>query len=108
MRRELAINVNYLDREFQEQIQQRSSQRLIPPWAIDENERMEHASVAFPRSRRPDDFGGHTFISHQSGFGQYLRRRNTFPDRLGSLKSDETAQIIVQLLQALKVAGIVK
>src|SRR4051812_22624048 len=34
--RELAIKVNYLDRTFQEQIQQRSSQRLIDPWAIDE------------------------------------------------------------------------
>src|SRR5271165_1760652 len=108
MRRELAINVNYLDRDFQEQIQQRSSQRLIPPWAIDENERPEHASVVFPRSRRPDDFGGYTFISQLSGFGQYLRRRSTFPDYPGLLKSNETAQIIVQLLQALKVAGIVK
>src|SRR5262249_21045161 len=31
MRRELAIKVNYLDRTFQEQIQQKSSQRLIDP-----------------------------------------------------------------------------
>jgi hypothetical protein len=108
MRRELAINVNYLDRDFQEQIQQRSSQRLIPPWGIDENEKMEHASVVFPRSQRTDDFGGHKFISQRSGFGQYLRRRSTFPDYSGLLESDDTALIIVQLLQALKAAGIVK
>src|SRR5205807_1044288 len=50
LRRELAIKVNYLDRTFQEQIQQKSSQRLIDPWAIDENEAraLEYASVAFP------------------------------------------------------------
>ncbi len=111
MRRELAIKVNYLERTFQEQIQQRSSQRLIDPWAIDENEAraMEHASVLFPRPSRAsgesDDF---VFLSSRGGFGQFLGRRNTFPDHAGPLKLDHRQQIIVQLLERLAVAGIVE
>jgi ATP-dependent helicase YprA (DUF1998 family) len=110
MRRELAIKVNYLDRTFQEQIQQRSSQRLIDPWAIDENEAraMEHASVLFPRSARAsgesDDF---VFLSSRGGFGQFLGRRGTFSDA-GPLKLEHRQQIIVGLLERLAVAGIVE
>ena len=47
MRRELAIKVDYLDETSRKRIEQRSSQRLRP-WAIDENEMLEHAAVALP------------------------------------------------------------
>jgi ATP-dependent helicase YprA (DUF1998 family)/very-short-patch-repair endonuclease len=111
MRRELAIKVNYLERTFQEQIQQRSSQRLIDPWAIDENEAraMEHASVLFPRpSRASGESEDFVFLSSRGGFGQFLGRRGTFPDHSGPLKLDHRQQIIVQLLERLAVAGIVE
>ena len=54
MRRELAIKVDYLDPTYQEGLLQQSSQRLIEPWAIDENESqaMEHAAILFPGPRR--------------------------------------------------------
>src|SRR5690606_34446739 len=48
MRRELAIKVDYLDRLWLERLQQQSSQRLIAPWALDENETLEYARVAWP------------------------------------------------------------
>src|SRR5690606_5152033 len=70
MRRELAIKVDYLDAGYQERIQQLSSQRLIDPWAIDENERMEYASVLIPRSSGGDDGRGNfTYVSGRGGFG---------------------------------------
>jgi ATP-dependent helicase YprA (DUF1998 family)/very-short-patch-repair endonuclease len=107
MRRELAIKVDYLDPRYQESIQQQSSQRLVSPWAIDENETMEHAAILFPRSQRDKDFGGNVFLSARGGFGQYLRRSTTF-DHLNKLRLEDTQVIIHNLLDALRVAGLVE
>ncbi len=63
LRRELAIKVDYLESDYQEKIQQRSSQRLKEPWALDEEEVMVHASIAFPRSRIPNEIRENIFIS---------------------------------------------
>jgi hypothetical protein len=107
MRRELAIKVDYLDEMTQERMQQQSSQRLISPWALDDNERMEHAAVLYPRSmRRGQDYGGHVYLSPRGGFGQYLRRPTTLPHYSDRLTLDDTQIICQQLLEALKVAGL--
>ena len=109
MRRELAIKVDYLDADFQDSLQRLSSQRLIAPWAIDENERMEYAAILFPRSSGGDDYQGNVFVSARGGFGIYLRRHKTFPDYAGNqLKLEDTDRIIRELLQTLKVAGLVE
>ncbi|MBW2072408.1 MAG: DEAD/DEAH box helicase [Deltaproteobacteria bacterium] len=109
MRRELAIKVDFLDLAFQERIKQQSNQRLIDPWAIDENENMVQAAIIFPRSyRRGQDYRGNVYLSSRSLFGQYLRRTNTFPDYRSRLTLDETAEIILQLLQTLRIAGLVE
>src|SRR5690606_22132532 len=81
MRRELAIKVDYLDSSYQERIQQLSSQRLVAPWAIDEDERMEYASMLLPRASGGDDGrGSYTYVSARGGFGIYLRRPGTLPE----------------------------
>jgi ATP-dependent helicase YprA (DUF1998 family) len=113
MRRELAIKVDYLDSNYQERIQQLSSQRLIDPWAIDENERMEYASVLIPRSSGGDDGRGNfTYVSGRGGFGMFLRRMGTFSEydaaAYGRLGLDDTEQIIRDLLAGLRVAGLVE
>ncbi len=108
MRRELAIKVDYLDREFQERIQQQSSMKLISPWAIDDGERMVHAAILYPRSRSSKDFQGHVYLSDRSGFAQYLRRRGTFPEYGQRLTLSETTIIIEQLLNALVIAGLLE
>jgi ATP-dependent helicase YprA (DUF1998 family)/very-short-patch-repair endonuclease len=108
MRRELAIQVDYLDSPYQERIRQQSSQHLREPWAIDESEQLEHASVLFPRqSGDHDDYGGYLYLSSRSGFGQFLRRSTTFSN-VGRLSLSETESIIRQLLNKLRIAGIVK
>lgn len=107
MRRELAIKVEFLDGYEQEKIQQVSNQWLEGAWAIDDNERMEHATVLFPRSQKPGDYRGYLYVSPRGGFGQYLRRHNTFPDHGQTINTQESGAIIVQLLKALSVAGIV-
>lgn len=111
MRRELALKVDYLETVAQERILQQSGQRLKLPWALDENETMERAAVLFPRpSRGRFDSGdaARVHLSARGGFGQYLRRHNTFEQFAGRLTMDDTQIIIEQLLQALKVAGLVE
>lgn len=110
MRRELAIKVDYLNSDFQERIQQQSSQHLKAPWSLDENETktMEHAAILYPRpSRGAQDYKGNIYLSPRGGFGQYLRRSSTLAEFTGLITVDETAEIIKQLLEALHIAGLV-
>lgn len=108
MRRELAIKVDYLDSSYQERIQQLSSQRLIEPWAIDEDEKMEYASTLIPRSSGGDDGrGSYTYVSARGGFGIYLRRPGTLESR-GKIGLDDTEAIIRGLLESLRIAGLVE
>ncbi|MBZ0275093.1 MAG: DEAD/DEAH box helicase, partial [Anaerolineae bacterium] len=113
MRRELAIKVDYLDSSYQERIYQLSSQRLIEPWAIDEDEKMEYASVMIPRSSSGDDGrGNYTYVSARGGFGIYLRRPGTLAEydarTYGKIGLDETEKLIRQLLDGMRAAGLVE
>jgi very-short-patch-repair endonuclease len=108
MRRELAIKVSYLDHAAQESLKQLSSQRLIAPWAIDENEILEYAAILYPCPRGERDERGNIYLSPRGGFGQYLRRHTTFPGYDKKITTQEIQSIIEQLLQALKTGGLVE
>lgn len=111
MRRELALKVDYLNAQYQENLLQQSSQRLIDPWAIDENESMamEHAAVLFPRpAQGRDDYGGNVYLSARGGFGQYLGRSSTFTETPSRLTLDDRQNIILDLLRCLEVGGLVE
>jgi len=109
LRRELAIKVDYLNADFQDSVRRLSSQRLVAPWAIDENERLAYASVLFPRPSGGEDSQGNVYLSARGGFGMYLRRRNTFPAYHGpQLKLQDTDLLIRQLLEGLRAAGLVE
>ncbi|MCK4235680.1 MAG: DUF1998 domain-containing protein [Candidatus Krumholzibacteria bacterium] len=108
MRRELAIRVSYLDPIQQESIRQLSRQRLIPPWAFDEEEGLEQARTVFPRSRGDDrgDLRNIVYLSPRGGFGLYLKRPGTFPQYDDRLITDDVARIIPELCERLTVPGI--
>jgi ATP-dependent helicase YprA (DUF1998 family)/very-short-patch-repair endonuclease len=110
MRRELAIYVRYLDKREQEAIRNRSHQRLNPRqrWALSEDDHMTYAAIAFPRSRREKDGENNIYISSRSGFGQYLRRPNTFGTYSEKLKMVDTDRIIPELMNGLLQAGLVR
>lgn len=108
LRRELVMGVNYLDPSYQEKIRQGSDQHLREPWCIDENERLEGWRAVFPRSRSQRDRNEYVFLSARSGFGQYLRRSNTLPDYREKLNLIDTQKLCGQLLEKLKLAGIVE
>src|SRR5260370_34981652 len=101
MRRQLAIKVDYPDQLYHETIQQQSSQRLVAPWALDENESKEFATILFPRGRGSDDYGGNVYLSARGGFAQYLGRRTTFGDYGGQLNLADAETIIKQRLSGL-------
>ena len=112
LRRELAIKVDYLDPAYQERIQQQSSQLLVEPWAIDEDERMEHATIVFPRPAGGDDYQGNRYLSARGGFGSFLRRNGTFlgydPQTYRKLDLGVTDSLIRELLESLRIAGLVE
>jgi len=108
MRRELAIKVDFLDREFQERIVHQSTQLLREPWNLDEQEQREYAQIVLPRPRRGDDSRTFLFLAARGAFGQYLRRNTTFPDAAHDLPAKETDQVIRELLEALRVGGLVQ
>ncbi len=111
MRRELAIKVDYLSSIHQEILKQLSSQKLSPPWAIDESEKLDHAAVLFPRPRQAqgnDDYGGNVYLSARGGYGQFLRRKNTLSNFSGVLKTDDASVMIQQILDALRAGGLVE
>jgi ATP-dependent helicase YprA (DUF1998 family) len=110
MRRELAIKVSYLDPTAQESLRQLSYQFLIAPWSMDENETLEHSAVLFPRTRHgeQEEYGGNLYLSPRGGYGQYLRRNTTFPDYHERISIAEIEEIIDQILNSLRIAGLVE
>lgn len=109
MRRELAIKVDYLNQTYQDSLRQLSSQCLKPPWAMDEKEKLEHASILFPRSRQIDEeYGGNVFLSSRGGYGQFIRRSTTFSEYQPKINTQETGEIIRQIFSALHVGGLVE
>jgi ATP-dependent helicase YprA (DUF1998 family)/very-short-patch-repair endonuclease len=107
MRRELTINVSYLDSREQERIKQQSNQRLVAPWAIDETEKLDFAGILFARSRKSGDPAENTYLSARGGFGQYLRRNTIFENQSNRLDLQATGDIIADLLRVLAEAGLI-
>ncbi|HEY1353697.1 MAG TPA: DEAD/DEAH box helicase [Ktedonobacteraceae bacterium] len=106
MRRELAIKVDYLDPARSEELKQQSSQYLIAPWALDEDEDLQYASRLFARKRERGEDRGESYLSGLSSYGRYARR---ILQRQGqSLKADEIQQVIRDLLAALESVGLVE
>lgn len=108
LRRELAIKVDYLRSDYQETIQQRSSQRLKEPWALDEQEVLVFSKIAFPRSRMPNEVRENIHISARGGFGTYLRRPATLPHYREKLSLDAAQTVICDLFEGLRLAGLVE
>jgi len=102
IRRELAIKVDYLERNYQEKICQQSNQKLCDPWIIEDIKTMAYASLVYPRSRKPDEKKDSVYLSPRSGFGQYLKRSSTFPEYHDKISTDEISEIIRQLMEVLR------
>jgi len=107
MRRELAILVEYLDSEFHERLKLRCNQWLKEPWNIDEDEKLEKATVLYPCSRPQQSAPDSVYLSSRGGFGQYLGAAGTFPDYSVKLTLEDKQKIILDILKTLRLAGII-
>jgi hypothetical protein len=68
LRRELAIEINFLEAEYQQRVRQLSSQRLKAPWAQDGNEKLTTAFIAKPRSQQAGDTRDSIYVSARDRF----------------------------------------
>ncbi len=110
LRRELAIRVDYLDPAWQDGMKRRSKERLVLPWAVDEDELLEYAKIAYPRGRKKgsNDFGGNVYLSPLGGLGQLVARPGVLADTGKRLTIDERETVIRQLCELLQLAGLLR
>jgi ATP-dependent helicase YprA (DUF1998 family)/very-short-patch-repair endonuclease len=111
LRRELAIKVDYLRSDYQDQLKQRSNQRLKEPWSIDEDEQMDRATLAYPRQSEDADTNYRsslTFVGPRSAFGQFLKREANRILPGAPMPGDDLSEIIRQLFELLRIAGLLE
>ncbi|MBE0418497.1 MAG: DEAD/DEAH box helicase, partial [Coriobacteriia bacterium] len=107
MRRMLAIKVEYLDPDRGREMQAKSYNLLRDPWEIS-SERLEYATVVFPRSERKGrDSGEYRFVSGRSGLARYLAQTGKLAGNT-PLNTGDREKIIVDLLWVLSTAGLVE
>src|SRR5690606_4402354 len=92
----------------QEGIRQLSRQRLIPPWALDDQEQIERSRTVFPRARGKEgrETGSFLYLSPRGGFALYLKRPGTFEHWQEPLKLEDMEQVIRDLCELLTVPGL--
>ena len=108
IRRDLCIEVDYLEFDKQDRIKRNSYNELRDPWAFDPVEKLDQRKIAFPCSQSDaDETLDGSFVSALGGFGLFLRSVNTFP---GQPKPDVavTRQLIAALFEGLRQANIVR
>src|SRR5262249_24650129 len=109
MRRSLASKVDYLERTAQRRIQLQSGPNLIPPWGLEEDETPDYAPILYPiRHRGYQEARSNVYLSPRGGFGLFLGRRTTFANLARPLGLDDRQRVIRDLLEALRVAGLVE
>jgi ATP-dependent helicase YprA (DUF1998 family) len=108
LRRELAVHVDYLREDWQEGMRRRSNERLVLPWAIDEEELLVHAAIAYPRGRRKaaPDYGGNVYLSSLGGLGQLMARPGVLADVGHRLTVADREAVVRDLCGVLQVAGL--
>jgi ATP-dependent helicase YprA (DUF1998 family) len=104
MRRNLAIDVEYLSEDGFDQVRRLSMQHLREPWSLPERELPPAAGVAFPGPGRPGQRRSNVYLSGRSQFGRFLIRE--FARRRTSLKTADAQEIITDLFAVLHETGL--
>lgn len=108
IRRELCIEVDYLEPDYQETLKRNSRSQLRDPWAFDEGENLERQRTAFPCQKTAAEDDRHSvFVSPLSGFGQFLRSPSAFPGN-HAIDVATTGKVIEALFEGLRKANILR
>ena len=102
LRRNLAIDVEYLTDDGFDLILSLSRQHLKEPWSLPERERPPAAGIAFPGPGKPGRARSNRYISGQGQFGRYLIKEY----RARGLKTSDAQQIIEDLFHVLSETGL--
>lgn len=102
LRRNLAIDVEYLTEEGFDLIASLSRQHLKEPWSLPERERPPLAGIAFPGPGKPGRARSNIHISGRGQFGKYLQQEY----RKHGIKIPDAQVIIDDLFHVLSEAGL--
>ena len=105
LRRNLAIDVEWLNPDRHEQLKTRSRNYLKGRWAIDEAESLVYHTTAYPRSVSGGERGKNIYLSGRSLYARFIRRDGTFGRISSPLTVDDSQQIIRDLLSRLCKTG---
>lgn len=105
MRRELAIDIDYLEGEYQAKMETRARQYIQSETSWDiTTDKLIRATVIKPRSKHKNDRQTSIFMSARSGFGQFLKQQRWGLEEKINLEDIET--MIHDLFDILYKSGI--
>jgi superfamily II DNA/RNA helicase len=102
LRRNLAIDVEYLTEDGFDLVRRLSAQQLKEPWSLPERERPPVAGVAFPGPAGRGQSRSHMYVSGRGAFGKFVIRE--YRDR--NLKAGDAQEVIQDLFKVLSEAGL--
>jgi superfamily II DNA/RNA helicase len=102
LRRNLAIDIEYLAADGFDLVASLSRQHLREPWSLPERERPPIAGVAFPGPSRPGRARSNIYLSGRGQFGNFIRRE--YIKR--HLKAADAQEIITDLFKVLNDTGL--
>ena len=95
LRRNLAIDVEYLSDDGFDQVRRLSAQHLREPWSLPERELPPVAGVAFPGPGKRGQRRSNVYLSGRGQFGRFLIRE--YANRRITLKTADAQEIITDL-----------
>jgi hypothetical protein len=102
LRRNLAIDVEYLTEEGFDLVASLSRQHLKEPWSLPERERPPLAGIAFPGPGKPGRSRSNIYISGRGQFGRYLLKEY----KARGIKSTDAQVVIDDLFHVLSATGL--
>ena len=104
LRRNLAIDVEYLSDDGFDLVRRLSAQHLREPWSLPERELPPAAGVAFPGPGKPGQRRSNVYMSGRGQFGRFLIRE--YASRKVTLKTADAQEIITDLFSTLSETGL--
>ena len=104
LRRNLAIDVEYLSDDGFDLVRRLSAQHLKEPWSLPERELPPMAGVAFPGPGQRGQRRSNVYLSGRGQFGRFLIRE--YANRRITLKIADAQEIITDLFSTLNEAGL--
>lgn len=109
LRQLLAVKIDVLTSTGQEVLQRQSVQRLVDPWALDEDEKLVRCTYVVLRSRGANEFGEVQALTSRGSVGTFLRTMPAIRSLLGSAPtSAQITELLKALVERLSKAGLVE